>query len=787
MNDDVSEINKREKTYGDLFEVAKSQYINKLVQENKSDEIIKKRTQELTWGFNKFCEIADIITPAEIIDERVMTKVTMERIINNKLKAAATRKQVMTVMRAHVRPIALQISEENENFQSLAKLLNFHISQKNIKPKRLALDIGMDPSTLRHWMQRGGLPTTRKNLEHLGAIERFLGLPPKTLLAYANGPRATHLLIDEPARSHLSLSEALTHYMALGKYNTQQLSAKVNVCQTNMNDWIRKGNVPRNSKNIEALQECERILNTPPGALMQFTDRSRRYLEALHTDYGISANKFKTIRKHFPDNFDQLSPQKRQEIVDWAVENMRVPLDEDDDGGERSPYRCQFRGVSYHAGFHDGVFFAPPQLQREYDALIHMHTSVPVPIGIERRNKWTDGAIDARTSFLGMFFGAVRQVEPDLPSSHYSMLLAADINLVRKAIDCLIERRGMATPSIGFILTNLQRLFSVDRGFIVQHRDLFSELYSSIPRGEQYKEFCQKTADDLSIERRRRRDQIRTGRYSFRSLNVVLRKDRPLDEYFKIIDYIDQCTPLVYQQPFEWARNKRDSFLIHFLMLMPLRLKNCTNLILQEESKEPPTFEQLAIKEMALLYRRGSEWRVKIPKASFKNRSSPATSNVDVALLNWAGLYERLEDYLEARRILNNGRPDYGQLFVKDMSQPMSNPNELLSAQVLSNIFLNAITKYGIYNPFTKTGAIEGLRPHRIHAMRHIVATHLSKIRNYDTAAARLFDSVEMIIKTYADYQPSEKFQASDQGYDSDPRRIGSVALNRPLRGTRTE
>lgn len=778
----------KQPTYADLGEAARSYYLNQLSQAGKEDKKIEKRLQEFDWAFDKFLEIADIVTPAEYIDERVLVRVTMERLINNKLQSnSATRKQVMTVMRVHVRPVALQLCEQNGTYLSLASILTKSIQVKGMHIKPLATMIGMDPGTLRSWVKHGRHPTTRKNLEHLAAIEKVLELPPKTLLAYANGPRAAHLLPDDLAIEHVSLSEALTHYMKLGGYNVTHLSEAVGLKITVMNDWIRKGTVPRSNKNIEALQECENILKAPPGTLMRFTNRSTRYLEALHSDFNLTKNRFKTLRKYFPDNFDQLSAEKQKEIITWAQENTRVPLDKDDDGGERSPYRCQFRGVAHHAGFHDGVFFAPPQLQREYDALIRMHTEVPVPIGLERSHMWSEGAVSARTSFLGMFFGAVRQVAPEIPEEQYSFQLATDIVLVRKAIDHIIERRGRATPSTVLVLVTLQRLFSKDSGFIVQHRNLIAKTYSSIPKGKKYRKLCAATVKALAAERKRRRDQVRVGRYSFRSLNVVLRNKYPLDEYFRIIDYIDACTPLPNLQPMEWARNKRDSFLLHFLMVAPLRLKNVANMMLQTENKEPPTFDQLSYDGIGIIYRCDNDWWLKIPKSVFKNKSSPAASNIDIKLMDWADLYTRLDEYLEARKLLLNGEVDLNQMFVKDFTQPMSVKGKFLSAQVLSNIFLNTILTYGIYNPYTKTGAIQGLRPHRLHAMRHLVATHISKLHDYDTAASRLFDTVKTVIDNYADYQPSEKFQKSDIAYSYDPRVENAKRDNAPVRRTRTE
>lgn len=757
-------------TYEELREAALLNNRHVLSKSGKSDEQILKSARFIRWSFHKFCEIAEIVTPAEYIDERVITKVTMERIINKAMWSNdSSRKKILTIMRGWVRPIALQLTEDAGNYKSLRTLLNYHFKQSGMCVGDLAATVGMDVATLRSWLD-GRQPTTRRNLEHLAALERVLDLPAKTLLAHVNGPRSVELPPQTPAEKFETLSEALAHYMRLGCYNTSQLSYAVKIQQTVMNDWIRKGTVPRSTVNIDALQNCEEVLGTPPGALMRFTDRSRRYLKASHSDYGLSRNHFSMIRSHFPDNFDLLPLEKRKEIVEWTTSRYRVPLDDDDDGGIRTPYRCQFRGVEHHAGHHEGVFFAPPQLQKEYDALIRMHAGKVAPVNIKRKKSWTPGSVSARTSSLGMFFGAVRNVAPDIPLERYSLLLATDMDLVRKAVEYIISRRGRATPSMVLMLVTLQRVFSTGDGFVMQHRDIFLNAYNSLPADDEFLQISIDTVKELSEERKRRREQVRVGRYSFRALNVVLRKERPIDEYFKIVEYIDRCTPVRSQQPLEWARNKRDSLLLHFLMVLPLRRKNCARLLLQAQAGEPPTFGELEAKEMGIIYRYDDEWRVRIPKEEFKNKASPATDNVDVALLDWAGLYERIDSYLEAREILLAGGQDHEQFFVKDLTQPGSNPAEILSPEVLSNIFINTIMKYGVYNPYTKTGAIEDLRAHRIHAIRHLVATHLAKVSDYDTAAARLLDTVKMIRNSYADYRAGEKFADADVGYEVDPR-----------------
>lgn len=758
-------------TYGDLFEAAQQRFLLTQSNSGKTDRQVQNKMSEYKWAIKKFCEIANIITPAEHLDARVVNKVTMEKHINLGLQGKRDqRKKVKTLMTAHVRPVALTLVESAQTYQKLSGALKENIKKRKTTAKSVAAAVGMDYATLRSWINYDRLPLKRENLENLAAIEKLLKLEPTSLLSYVNGPRATQISQIEHDDSFLTLSETLTYHMKLCRHNITSLSEKVKVSQQVMSTWINKGNVPRSTENVEVLARCEVVLNVPQGTFTRFTDRRARYLKAQHNQFGMTKSNFKLVRPHLPDNFDEMSPDEQSECVQWASMHHRRPLDKDDDGGDRTPYRCQFAGVAHHAGFHDGVFFAPFQLQVEYDALIKFQTIIPHPVGVKRHTPWAKGSVSARTSALGMFFGGLREVEKGINTDDYSLVLATDIALVRKVTDHLIKRRGRATNSILFLLTTLARIFNPVDGFFFQHRDVFAEHHSSLPEGKKYVKLCKKTHKALYSEIKRRREQIVKGRYSHRALNVVLRADRPMDEYFKIVQYIDYCRPLQNQQPLEWARNVRDSLLLHFLLVMPLRRKNCANLLIQTEDREPPTYHDLARKGMAIVYRRSHSWRIRIPQKVLKNRKSSATSDIDVELVDWAGLYERIELYIEAREILLHGGLDFGQFFVKDNSQPSSDDTRPLSAEVLSNNFLNIISKYGIYNPYKKTGAIEGLYAHRIHGIRHLVATHLMKTNDAETAAARLFDTVKMILEIYSDYQPVEKFAKSDEAYGHDPR-----------------
>jgi hypothetical protein len=68
------------------------------------------------------------------------------------------------------------------------------------------------------------------------------------------------------------------------------------------------------------------------------------------------------------------------------------------------------------------------------------------------------------------------------------------------------------------------------------------------------------------------------------------------------------------------------------------------------------------------------------------------------------------------------------------------------------------IQRYGIYNPYTKRGAVKGLLPHGPHCVRDILATHLLKTTgSYELASFAIQDSVESVMRHYTRFLPHEK------------------------------
>jgi len=68
------------------------------------------------------------------------------------------------------------------------------------------------------------------------------------------------------------------------------------------------------------------------------------------------------------------------------------------------------------------------------------------------------------------------------------------------------------------------------------------------------------------------------------------------------------------------------------------------------------------------------------------------------------------------------------------------------------------IQRYGIYNPYTGRGAIEGLLPHGPHNVRDVLATHvLKQTGSYEQASYAIQDTPDTIAEHYGRFLPQDK------------------------------
>lgn len=68
------------------------------------------------------------------------------------------------------------------------------------------------------------------------------------------------------------------------------------------------------------------------------------------------------------------------------------------------------------------------------------------------------------------------------------------------------------------------------------------------------------------------------------------------------------------------------------------------------------------------------------------------------------------------------------------------------------------IQRYGIYNPYTRRGAIVGLLLHGPHNIRDVLATHILKqTGSYEQASYTIQVTPDMVAKHYGRFLPQDK------------------------------
>jgi hypothetical protein len=156
---------------------------------------------------------------------------------------------------------------------------------------------------------------------------------------------------------------------------------------------------------------------------------------------------------------------------------------------------------------------------------------------------------------------------------------------------------------------------------------------------------------------------------------------------------------------------------------------------------------------------RTGEWQVFIPLTAFKNPRSPFFSSRPflVALPSLGQLYDRLGEYVGThRKVLLNGSPDPGTLFVKTVKRTSKDAS--YNMNTFYDAWRLAIQRYGIWNPYTERGAIRGLLPHGPHCIRDVLATHvLKQTGSYEKASYAIQGTPDVVARHYGRFLPHDK------------------------------
>ena len=219
-----------------------------------------------------------------------------------------------------------------------------------------------------------------------------------------------------------------------------------------------------------------------------------------------------------------------------------------------------------------------------------------------------------------------------------------------------------------------------------------------------------------------------------------------LDEHDPMVPYMVAVRQMLEARPLGMVDRHlhcRNSVLTLIVVQTGLR---AATLLLTVSGKDP-TLRRETLRDGSV------RWRIIIPAARFKNFSSPYFSGgqpYEFILDNEDDLYLLLDEYMaRGRNYLLKGRLS-DALFI-------GNGGKDYTAAALSDTYRKLTGMHFVHNPDTGTG-IEGVLPHGLHAVRHIIATSLLRTTgDIYVAANAIQDTARTVEQHYVDFLPKNK------------------------------
>ena len=250
-------------------------------------------------------------------------------------------------------------------------------------------------------------------------------------------------------------------------------------------------------------------------------------------------------------------------------------------------------------------------------------------------------------------------------------------------------------------------------------------------------------------------------RDTFEPIMVVLEADSPIGEYRRIAEEIVRLMPSAGRYPRPAAEAMRSLLLIRLGLHLGIRQRNMRELLLCPRGGTPRSERQLEAQRCGELRWSTKEkgWEVLIPAAAFKNANSSFFAKRPYRLLlpDVGDLYRLIDRYIRIHRpVLLNGATDPGNFFVKTVKS--TSREAAYSQSAFYEAWRLTIQRYGIFNPYTKRGAIEGLLPHGPHNVRDVLATHILKeTGSYEQAGYAIQDTADVVAQHYGRFLPENK------------------------------
>ena len=419
---------------------------------------------------------------------------------------------------------------------------------------------------------------------------------------------------------------------------------------------------------------------------------------------------------------------------------------------------------------------APAELADEMKSLLEFKTAPLTALGYQRSGVWGPETASQKVEHLSLLFGALAAPSDGevkglgLPKAHMTLAMLAFPAVWDWYLRWRYERRGFYTAWELNMLTVAMSLVRQDTGWLRQTPALNGRLFpfagligesDVIAAQGDWPTQCDRLFEYARATSKEISKICRVHRDPFEPILPVLEADSPLREYRKITEEILRLIPNEQSFPKAAAEAVRSFLILRLGLHTGLRQKNLRQLLLCPKGTLPRSERALADLKRGELRWNSKEagWEVFIPSAAFKNADSSFFGGKPFRLLlpDLGGLYLHLDAYIERHRArLLNGCADPGTLFVKSASARSN--DAAYNQTTFYEAWRLTIQRYGIYNPYTGRGAVEGLLPHGPHNVRDVLATHvLKQTGSYQQASYAIQDTPEMVAKHYGRFLPEDK------------------------------
>jgi len=551
--------------------------------------------------------------------------------------------------------------------------------------------------------------------------------------------------------------------------------------------WLKGRAAPRHHKSFRLLALAEKRYKLPDRF---FRSQLQGDLTARAIVTGKMSAKDKYVADlHLPDDFNERTPEQQDEIISWIKENV---LSATTNYGKflsqtaNDRYAVLFPTVLRARKYTPAISLpklpnilgnlkAPPALADEMHGLIRFHTTSLSPTGFKRIRPWKRQTVISHVRNFGIMFGA-------LCASPGSTVAGMGIPITKLTFGLMVfpqfwdwllqwreRRRGfftVAERSTLYVAIGFTRKIT---GWLRQHPGLADRLkpIERLVTAEQiriaradWNAACDNTFEFAQHRLREITRLVRCHRSSFEPIMAVLKDPSPLQQFRKITEEILKDAQTM-TSPFEQSRAFRAYVMLRLGAHLGLRQRNLRELLLCDKGTKPRTTKVLEELERGEIRWNQEKqcWSVFVPAVAFKNWNSSFFRGhpYELDLPNLANLNSILERYIsvDRKRIIGELN-DPGTLFVRSGRLPGNSCEYTI--HTFYDAWKFAIQRHGIYNPYTKRGAIKGLLPHGPHCVRDVLATHILKMTgSFDLASYAIQDTAETVMRHYGRFLPEEK------------------------------